>query len=58
MDKKKKVCFVTCDYNFFKVYIANLAEKISEKYSVTVITDTDTIKNKDLIFLKEKKINI
>ena len=55
MDKKKKVCFVTCDYNFFKVYIANLAEKISEKYSVTVITDTDTIKNKDLIFLKEKK---
>ena len=58
MDKKKKVCFVACDYNFFKVFIANLAEKISEKYSVTVITDTDSITNKDLIFLKEKKINI
>jgi len=57
-NKKKKVCFVTHDYSFFKIYLINLSIEISEIHDVTVITDTQNITNKDLTFLKENNITL
>ena len=58
INQKKKVCFVSSDYSFFKRFLMNLAVELSDSYEVVAITDTQHITKKDLTLFKDNHITL
>jgi len=53
-----KLCFVTHDFKFFRVFIFNLLASLAKSFDVTVITDRSKVKKQDIDLALKNKISV
>jgi len=55
---RRKLCFVTHEFVFFRIFIFNLLESLAKTFDVTVITDTSKAKSADIELALKRNITI
>ena len=54
----RKLCFVTHEFMFFRVFIFNLMASLAKTFDVTLITDTSKAKSEDIELALSKNITV
>lgn len=55
---QRKICFVTHDFMFFRIFIFNLLASLAKSFDVTVITDRSKAKKKDIDLALKSNITV
>jgi len=55
---QRKLCFVTHDFKFFRVFIFNLLASLAKSFDITVITDRSKVKKQDMDLALRNNISV